>query len=69
MAIKHISGEKHAGGTIHVKKTWRCVNFNQNTELLSADEKGKDFLGVTYSSTVDLGQKYLAPLKRQPVCP
>lgn len=51
------------------KNACRCVNFNRNTELLPADEKGKDVLGLTYSPTLGLGQKYLAPLKRQPVCP
>lgn len=43
-------------------KNWRCVNFNQN--FLSANEKGKDVLGLTYSptATVDLRQKYSASL-------
>lgn len=63
MVIKHLLREKYE------KIASRWVNFNQNTELLPVDEKEKDVLGLTYSPTVGLGQKYLAPLKRQPVCP
>lgn len=64
----HLRGKAHRGNH-PCKKTWRCVNFNQNTEFLSATEKGKEFWGLTYSPTVDLGHKYSAPLKRQPDCP